>query len=74
MGLDTKTYWLTDRKSQCDFHFELGYRNEGVSGVGSRRWLKRDDNEISWQLQQRIGLRVPELAVGICEKVREFGW
>jgi hypothetical protein len=22
MGLDTKTYWLTDRQSQCDFNFE----------------------------------------------------
>jgi hypothetical protein len=21
MGLDTKTYWLTDRQSQCDFDF-----------------------------------------------------
>jgi hypothetical protein len=24
MGLDTKTYWLTDRQSQCDFNFDLG--------------------------------------------------
>jgi hypothetical protein len=23
MGLDTKTYWLTDRQSQYDFDFEL---------------------------------------------------
>jgi hypothetical protein len=23
MGLDTKTYWLTDRQSQCDFDFDL---------------------------------------------------
>jgi hypothetical protein len=23
MGLDTKTYWLTDRQSQCDFDFNL---------------------------------------------------
>jgi hypothetical protein len=22
MGLDTKTYWLTDRQPQCDFDFE----------------------------------------------------
>jgi hypothetical protein len=22
MGLDTKTYWLTERQSQCDFDFE----------------------------------------------------
>jgi hypothetical protein len=23
MGFDTKTYWLTDRQSQCYFDFEL---------------------------------------------------
>jgi hypothetical protein len=23
MGLDTKTYWLTDHQSQCDFDSEL---------------------------------------------------
>jgi hypothetical protein len=23
MGLDTKTYWLTDHQSQCDFDFDL---------------------------------------------------
>jgi hypothetical protein len=23
MGLDTNTYWLTDRPSQCDFDFDL---------------------------------------------------
>jgi hypothetical protein len=23
MGLDTKTYWLTDRQSRCDFDFDL---------------------------------------------------
>jgi hypothetical protein len=22
MGLDTKTYWLTERRSQCDFDFD----------------------------------------------------
>jgi hypothetical protein len=22
MGLDTKTYWLTNRQSQCDFDFD----------------------------------------------------
>jgi hypothetical protein len=25
MGLDTKTYWLTDRQSQCDFYFWLDF-------------------------------------------------
>jgi hypothetical protein len=23
MGLDTKTYWLIDRQSQCDFEFDF---------------------------------------------------
>jgi hypothetical protein len=23
MEVDTKTYWLTDRQSQCDFDFDL---------------------------------------------------
>jgi hypothetical protein len=23
MELDTKTYWLTDRQSQCDFDFDF---------------------------------------------------
>jgi hypothetical protein len=25
MGLDTKTYWLTDRQSQCDIDFDFDY-------------------------------------------------
>jgi hypothetical protein len=25
MGLDTKTYWLTDRHSQCDFDFDFDF-------------------------------------------------
>jgi hypothetical protein len=27
MGLDTKTYWLTGRQSQCDFHFDFDLTN-----------------------------------------------
>jgi hypothetical protein len=26
MGLDIKTYWLTDRQSQCDFDFDIKER------------------------------------------------
>jgi hypothetical protein len=33
MGLDTKTYWLTDRQSQCDFDFE----NESSRKSGASR-------------------------------------
>jgi hypothetical protein len=25
MGLDTKTYWLTDRQSQCDSDFDFDF-------------------------------------------------
>jgi hypothetical protein len=25
MGLDTKTYWLTDHQSQCDFDFDFDF-------------------------------------------------
>jgi hypothetical protein len=25
MWLDTKTYWLTDRQSQCDFDFDFDF-------------------------------------------------
>jgi hypothetical protein len=31
MGLDTKTYWLTDRQSQCNFDFD--FDDEVVDGV-----------------------------------------
>jgi hypothetical protein len=31
MGLDTKTYWLTDRQSQCDFDFDLSPFSEESS-------------------------------------------
>jgi hypothetical protein len=27
MGLDTKTSWLTDRQSQCDFNFDFEIRH-----------------------------------------------
>jgi hypothetical protein len=25
MGLETETYWLTDRQSQCDFDFNFNF-------------------------------------------------
>jgi hypothetical protein len=33
MGLDTKTYWLTDRQSQCDFDFENKSRESSEAAV-----------------------------------------
>jgi hypothetical protein len=29
MVLDTKTYWLTDRQSQCDFDFDFHFGSLG---------------------------------------------
>jgi hypothetical protein len=31
MGLNTKTYWLTDRKSQCDFDFDFDLRHSQLA-------------------------------------------
>jgi hypothetical protein len=36
MGLDTKTYWLTDRQSQCNFNFNSS-ETQGVYFSRSRR-------------------------------------
>jgi hypothetical protein len=30
MGLDTKTYWLADRQSQCDFDFDFDFDFERI--------------------------------------------
>jgi hypothetical protein len=35
MGLDTKTYWLTDRQSQYDFDFESYSRVEAGSNTST---------------------------------------
>jgi hypothetical protein len=34
MELDTKTYWLTDRQSQCDFDFDFDRENANVRNIG----------------------------------------
>jgi hypothetical protein len=31
MGLDTKTYWLTDRRSQCDFENPSAYKSKHLN-------------------------------------------
>jgi hypothetical protein len=31
MGLDTKTYWLTDRQLQCNFDFEEYFSPKGAA-------------------------------------------
>jgi hypothetical protein len=40
MGIDTKTYWLTDRQSQCDFNFDF---EESVGELGGGLlWFSRE--------------------------------
>jgi hypothetical protein len=34
MGLDTKTYWLTDRQSQCDFDFNFNFNSSVQFSIG----------------------------------------
>jgi hypothetical protein len=35
MGLDTKSYWLSDRQSQCDLELLLGHPVPGGSKYGN---------------------------------------
>jgi hypothetical protein len=54
MGLDTKTYWLTDwltdRQSQCDFDFDFDlYRKEVVWTITSSVLL---ENRFSGRVSQ----------------------
>jgi hypothetical protein len=44
MGLGTKTYWLTDRQSQCDFDFWL--------------WLERIHNRTPNNLLRTLNLQI----------------
>jgi hypothetical protein len=41
MGLDTNTYWLSDRQSQCDFDFDLN--RQRIEEV------KRSTMKFSWK-------------------------
>jgi hypothetical protein len=35
MGLDAKTYWLTDRQSQCDLDFDKDYDSRVEAGLNT---------------------------------------
>jgi hypothetical protein len=37
MGLDTNTYWLTDRQSQCDIDFDVQVSNCRFLGLNKLR-------------------------------------
>jgi hypothetical protein len=54
MGLDTKTYWLTDRQSQCDFDsdFDLSSRSEYENECCQwEKLVAEEESEVSlWRL------------------------
>jgi hypothetical protein len=55
MGLDIKTYWLTDRQSQCDFGEELSaFRGVSVSAiVGFHTFIKPISKSVSSESSSR---------------------
>jgi hypothetical protein len=48
MGLDTKTYWLTDRQSQCDFDFSLARSKPSAWGYKRATLFLGDINTGTW--------------------------
>jgi hypothetical protein len=54
MGLDTKTYWLTDRQSQWDFDFDeesvVVSRSWEAMNQGHETIMERSSTEFSWEL------------------------
>jgi hypothetical protein len=46
VGLDTKTYWLTDRQSQCDFDFDFDFEKE-VGGGNGRLYIWEGGQEVT---------------------------
>jgi hypothetical protein len=51
MGLDTKTYWLTNRQSQRDFDFDLW---ESWDGNEKSRRLVWDGRQPEWVVRQSL--------------------
>jgi hypothetical protein len=64
MGLETKTYWLTDRQSQCDFDFGLKTVNsEGSNQFNvDRRSRRTEDSTVKFmccKIVKRLTVIVP---------------
>jgi hypothetical protein len=61
MGLDTKTYWLTDRQSQCDFDFDEGSDRVTDFNWGQLRKIvateTREQSELGLGVQKSTGDR-----------------
>jgi hypothetical protein len=64
MGLDTKTYWLTDRQSQYDFDFDLTrYNNCNRTSLAENSLKFNYDKSIncSHENEKRTCSMVPSL-------------
>jgi hypothetical protein len=66
MGLDTKTYWLTDRQLQCDFDFAFDFELASKPCGGGVEYFHRDPacrrrrrKEKSQMWDSKIWSRVP---------------
>jgi hypothetical protein len=57
MGLDTKTYWLTDRQSQCDFDWQEQYRIELSFETPVCQEMNFGAEELNWVGSCRIMAR-----------------
>jgi hypothetical protein len=57
MVLDTKTYWLIDRESQCDFNVHKDYYRKG--SVGSKNLGRGSQG--AWRQDKLFGGKPPVL-------------
>jgi hypothetical protein len=67
MGLDTKTYWLTDRQSQCDFGFDFDLPSHRGD------WFKYLNRGPASRRKRRRGNPVPGGITGPIPGVHKYG-
>jgi hypothetical protein len=74
MGLDTKTYWLTDRESQSDFDIEKSQLLSEVERVqlkkSSFEWVVKKRVEL-WWWQPKLTEEIARKELG-CEKKTSY--
>jgi hypothetical protein len=74
MGLDTKTYWLTDRQSQCDFDFDSDSDSEGDSDSVVQD-IERDNRGLSTRTERIGARRIEEYRRSACEYLKcDLNW
>jgi hypothetical protein len=75
MGLDTKTDWLTDRQSQCDFDFDFDFDKQFSLMLAERietRSSEQNKSSASEDLacEFRLYVRSSAVRLGVCCSVR----